>query len=62
MTQTLVPDDLIKSEDARLQTPFGKDTWREFIDRGELPTARIGRSRYVRADDVRALIAKQFAA
>ncbi|GEE01452.1 hypothetical protein nbrc107696_18980 [Gordonia spumicola] len=58
----MIPDGLVKSEEARTAAGYGKDRWRSFLATGQLPSARIGRSLYVRADDVCALIEAQFTA
>ena len=58
----LVPEGLVESETARKNVGYGKDKWRRFQDSGELPWARIGKSRYVREADVAALIEREFSA
>lgn len=58
---TNVLEGLTLSEDARKAAGYGKDRWRELLRSREIPSAKIGRSVYVRDSDVEAYIDRQFA-
>lgn len=57
---TTMREGLRPSDEARAEAGYGKDAWREILRSGEIPSARIGRTLYVREDDVRAYITRQF--
>ncbi len=58
----LLPEGAEKSDVVRRQTGMGRDQWRELLRTGAIPSAKIGRSTYVRPADVTAYLAAQFTA
>lgn len=61
MSMSVIPEDADASEVIRQETSYGVKHWRELLRSGAIPSAKLGRTTYVRRSDVRAHIEREFA-
>ena len=52
----ILDSDYMTAEEARRAVGVGRDRWNKILRAGDLPSAQLGRVRYVRVADLRAYI------
>ncbi|OBC02687.1 helix-turn-helix domain-containing protein [Gordonia sp. 852002-50395_SCH5434458] len=58
----LIPEDAVRGEDVRAELGIGRQTWRALLRDGVIPSAKLGKTIYVKRTDVQRYVESQFAA